>query len=167
MCIGLTVTDWCANRFCYLSLQVTESQRATDTGQPYPLHASKTDTNTAYNAAVRQVLHRIAEDERAAALLVATHNTASVTAAVETMKSLNIAPSCPHVQFAQVKGMSDHLAAALSRAGYNANKLVLFGDFADLFPWLLRRLDENRDMLGAAQVDRGILLREIRRRLFG
>ena len=30
---------------------------------------------------------------------------------------------------------------ALGQRGYNAHKLVLFGDFEQIFPWLLRRLE--------------------------
>ena len=44
------------------------------------------------------------------------------------------------------------------------HRQVLFGKFEDLFPWLLRRLDENRDVLGAAQRDRALLIAELQRR---
>jgi len=48
---------------------------------------------------------------------------------------------------------------------FNANKLVLFGDFMEVFPWLIRRLDENRDMLGAAQQTQPFFLTEAKRRM--
>eukprot|EP01051_Picozoa_sp_SAG22_P027083 SAG22_NODE_8891_length_623_cov_1.087786_1_plen_55_part_01 len=47
--------------------------------------------------------------------------------------------------------------------GYNAHKLVLYGDFEEVFPWLLRRLDENRDMLGAAQLEAPLVHAELKR----
>lgn len=62
-------------------------------------------------------------------------------------------------------GMSDNVTAALGLAGYNALKLVLFGNFVDVFPWLLRRLDENADMLGAMAKERHLLWKEIERRM--
>ena len=54
---------------------------------------------------------------------------------------------------------------ALGAAGYNSNKLVLYGDFEEVFPWLLRRLDENKDMLGAAQLELPLIHNELKRRM--
>lgn len=143
---------------------MSEAEQAERTGNPYPLQPSKADTDAAYDEAVRVVLERIGSDETAAAVMVATHNTPSVAGAVAVMESVGLAPDCPQVHFAQVMGMCDHLAAALGKAGFNTHKLVLFGAFHELFPWLLRRLDENRDLLGAAQSDRRLLVAEVVRR---
>jgi hypothetical protein len=142
-------------------LQVSEAKHASDTGTPYPLHPTKADTDRAYDTAINDVLVRISEDERAAAVMVATHNTDSVATAVGAMERVGLLPDCPRVNFAQVMGMCDHLAAALGKGGYNTSKLVLFGEFSEIFPWLLRRLDENRDLLGATQRDRQLLLAEL------
>ena len=66
---------------------------------------------------------------------------------------------------AQIMGMCDLLTLALGKGGYNSHKLVLFGEFRELFPWLLRRLDENRDILGGAQKEVPLLEQEIGRRM--
>lgn len=71
------------------------------------------------------------------------------------------------IHMAQILGMSDNVTYALGLAGYNVHKLVLFGDFFDIFPWLLRRLDENGDLLGAMATERTHLWRVIRHRLWG
>jgi hypothetical protein len=68
------------------------------------------------------------------------------------------------IHFGQIMGMCDHVTAALGLAGYNAHKLVLFGEFRDLFPWLLRRLDENGDVMGAMATERSIIGTEVQRR---
>ena len=35
-------------------------------------------------------------------------------------------------------GMSDNVTLALGASGYNVHKLVLFGSFGDVMPWMLR-----------------------------
>lgn len=65
-----------------------------------------------------------------------------------------------------LSGMSDHLTIALTHSGYNASKLVPFGVFEKILPWLLRRLDENNDLFGAMQSERKIYTKEIMRRFY-
>ena len=38
----------------------------------------------------------------------------------------------------QIMGMSDNVTLALGASGYNVHKLVLFGSFGDVMPWMLR-----------------------------
>eukprot|EP00929_Paragymnodinium_shiwhaense_P040394 TRINITY_DN21099_c0_g1_i2.p1 TRINITY_DN21099_c0_g1~~TRINITY_DN21099_c0_g1_i2.p1 ORF type:complete len:467 (-),score=105.29 TRINITY_DN21099_c0_g1_i2:476-1876(-) len=145
---------------------VSEAERANELGQRSPVHASKADTDAAYDRAVSAVMHAIAAGDDAV-VAVCTHNLESVTSAMRLMEELGVPKESTRVNFAQILGMSNHVTAALGSAGYNSNKLVLFGSFEEVFPWLLRRLDENRDMLGACQAERPYLLRELRRRLTG
>ena len=60
--------------------------------------------------------------------------------------------------------MADDATYGLGAAGYNALKLVPYGAFDELLPWLLRRLEENSSILGAAAEERPLLRRELRRR---
>jgi hypothetical protein len=85
-------------------------------------------------------------------------------AQLQAMAAHGLARDHPNVAHAQIMGMCDGLTFALGLAGYNAHKLVLFGEFDEVFPWLLRRLDENRDMLGAAQLELPLVHAELRRR---
>jgi len=55
----------------------------------------------------------------------------------------------PFFLYIKIMGLCDNLGHCLGDQGYNAHKLVLFGDFSEVFPWLLRRLDENQDVMGA------------------
>jgi hypothetical protein len=131
----------------------------------------KEDVDEAYDAASVAVLASIAQSRasegRAPRLLLATHNRDSVRAAAEEAERLAIAADDPSLNFAQIMGMADNVTYALMGGGYNASKLVLFGDFAQVFPWLLRRIDENRDMLSAASQQReaDLLAEEARRRM--
>merc|ERR1712216_116912 len=144
---------------------VGESERAAELGLPHPLFTDKRDTDASYNGALTTMIEQIASNSSAAALVVATHNTESVLHAAAELEVNGVPPNHPNVAFGQIMGMCDHLALALGTSNYNANKLVLYGDFDEVFPWLLRRLDENRDMFGAAQQSRTLLVSEAGRRL--
>ena len=78
------------------------------------------------------------------AVVLATHNSASVLRAVDTMRVLGLPASHEAVHWAQIQGMADHLSVALGEGGYNTHKLVTFGAFEQVLPWLLRRLHENQ-----------------------
>jgi len=128
------------------------------------LWGSKAETDAAYDDAIGMLLQRISAGEPAA-VLVATHNRTSVERAVATMQRLRVPNDHPAVHFAQILGMSDHLTLGLAQSGYNASKLVPYGPFDKLLPWLLRRLDENKDVFGAMQTDRQLYNAEIVRRV--
>jgi len=131
-------------------------------------HDSKEDTHRAYNAAACRLLSAIADEGTgtpSVSLLLATHNRASLQQAVDEMKRLGLARDDKRVQFAQILGMVDNLTAALGLAGYNVSKLVVFGEVAEVLPWLLRRIQENRDAFGAQAAELHVLRRELHRRL--
>ena len=144
---------------------VGETERATELGLPHPLFTEKSDTDVSYNGALSTMIEQIAGNSDAAALVVATHNTESVMHAAAEIEARGVPRNHPNIAFGQIMGMCDHLALALGTSNYNANKLVLYGDFDEVFPWLLRRLDENRDMFGAAQQSRTLLVGEAMRRM--
>jgi hypothetical protein len=169
----------------------------TDSGFRERIRPTKAATDAAYDAAVRSLLTSIADDKQSAAIVIATHNEESVVSAVSTMKELGLPPDHPSVHFAQILGMADHLTYALglgttteSTSGaesssssvatsqkdvesgsvpgsHNVTKLLVYGDFDQVLPWMLRRLQENQDVLGAAARERSLLWRELRRRRFG
>lgn len=128
------------------------------------LMTSKQRTDEAYNTAAAKLIDIIGRDNSdhrgdesipdargstvhripTVALLLATHNKESVARAIDRMAECSIRPSNPFVQFAQIRGMSDHVTLSLASHQYRVSKLLLFGSFTDVLPWLLRRLDENQ-----------------------
>jgi len=127
---------------------VNESERAVENLCENPIMPSKQDTDEQYNKALTTILESISEN-KSVSVLVATHNRESIIKATELMKEKNLLPNDPRIHFAQIMGLCDNLGHGLGNEGYNAHKLVLFGDFSEVFPWLLRRLDENQDVMGA------------------
>lgn len=97
--------------------------------------------------------------------MVASHNERSVELAIEAAGENGLSAGHPRLHFAQILGMGDSITHGLTSAGFNTSKLVLYGDFDCLFPWMIRRLDENRDIAGAMSVERKRVTREVLRRL--
>lgn len=131
------------------------------------VHGSKADTDAAYDAAAERLLSAMTGDGSQVAVMIATHNRASLLKATATMDRLGLARDHHGVHFAQILGMVDNLTNALGLAGYNASKLVVFGRVEEVLPWLLRRLAENRDAFGAQSLELPVLRAELRRRLLG
>ena len=129
----------------------SEIRRALQAGVESPLQKSKSETDAAYNRIILKSLKLISstesnfplKNEGEIRILIATHNKESVVTALQAMKKFNLPNNHPHVSFAQILGMTDNITYSLGLANYNVSKLILFGDFEDILPWLLRRLDEN------------------------
>lgn len=80
-------------------------------------------------------------------IIIATHNKESILQALDKMQQRSIPKECPNIQFAQILGMCDHLTSSLSLLGYNSSKLICFGEFEEILPWLVRRFQENQVMI--------------------
>jgi len=141
---------------------VLERRRAADMGMPSPIWDNKHDTDAAYDAAVASLLPLVRDE--GAEFMVATHNQASVETAVEGMAALGLEPSAP-VSFGQLLGMADHLTFTLGSAGYGAYKYVPFGAVDEVMPYLIRRAQENNDVLGGVAKETEMLKAELRRRI--
>ena len=98
-------------------------------------------------------------------MMVASHNQASVEAAVALMHDLCMDPTDSGVHFGQLLGMADHLTYTLGGNGYQAYKAVPYGPVEDTIAYLLRRAKENSDMLGGVGKETMMLKSELWRRL--
>jgi len=132
-----------------------EAERAKTENTESAINNSKEETDAQYNRALEVLMKRIALNQKngnerlGPAFMAATHNRDSISNAIELMNNLGIPPRHPGVRFAQILGLCDNIPRFLGRAGYNAHVLVLYGKFGELFPFLLRRLDESCDSFGA------------------
>jgi proline dehydrogenase len=139
-----------------------ERRRAEAAGAPSPVWGSAGETHAAYDAAVATMLPRVRE--QGAEVMVATHNKASVERAVAGMAAEGLQPSAP-VYFGQLFGMADHLTYALGQNGFRAYKYVPFGPIDEVLPYLVRRAQENSDVLGGAGREAALGAAALRRRL--
>ena len=69
------------------------------------------------------------------------------------------------VFFGQLLGMADNLTFTLGQNGYGAYKYVPFGSIDEVMPYLIRRAQENSEVLGGIAKETGMLRAELKRRL--
>lgn len=139
-----------------------ENLLASSLGRPSPLFPTKQATDEAYNESLHNSLSFVSQN--CASLVIGTHNELSVQLAVERMEELKVRRDTPHVNFGTLFGMCDNLAFALAQGGYRPFKLIPYGKIDVVFPYLLRRLQENASMLSGTRKERQLLLKEIQRR---
>ena len=137
-----------------------ENERAMQHGYVSPIHTTRAGTDKAYNDALLFCL----ENLQSVAFMAGTHNEESCIFLAQEMKIKKIPPSHPHIWFAQLLGMSDHISFNLANAGYNVAKYVPYGKVREVMPYLIRRARENTSVAGQAGREVSLLAREIRRR---
>lgn len=135
----------------------SERERAQELGYDSPIHDTAQDTHRSYDDAIDHLLReRVRADGAHSGLEVvcATHNQRSVEKAVSLMGRLGLSPTggkdeekTTAVHFAQLYGMSDNLTNALGRHGYGAYKYLPYGTVREAMPYLVRRAQENGDLL--------------------
>ena len=137
-----------------------ERARAESHGYESPIHATKAEVDVDFDAALVYCLTNISE----IAFCAATHNEASCQLVASSARAERLSLDHPHIHFAQLYGMSDHISFNLARAGFNASKYVPYGPVRDVVPYLIRRAQENRSVSGQVGRELGLILAEIDRR---
>lgn len=137
-----------------------ERERAASFQSKSPIHDTKSDTDRAYDEALRLIL---APGERAH-ICAGTHNSESSRLTIELMETEQIPPKSERVWFAQLLGMSDDLTFNLAHAGYHAAKYVPYGPIAAVLPYLFRRARENTSIAGQSGRELQLIERELKRR---
>lgn len=117
-------------------------------------------------------------------VMCATHNKESIEKAIDTLEMLRLSnppaiPGAPEnndeeqqnkknnssfLSFAQLYGMSDDLTIPLGQNGYHVYKYVPYGNIQEVIPYMLRRAQENGDVLGKSQHERQLILNEFKER---
>lgn len=170
---------------------VQESRLAKERGYENPIHSTKEDTHTCYDKVVDMILFSktavmpdgevagLAQQEkmtgkpetdaeeirrRRAAVMVASHNEESIVKAVRRMGELRLL-SRDGIYYAQLQGMCDHVSYALGQEGYSVYKYLPYGPVKEVMPYLLRRLEENSDIMGAVGKQRNMIWGELKRRM--
>ena len=137
-----------------------ERDRAEERGYASPIHADKIAVDRDFDEALVYCLEHVDE----IAFCAATHNEESCRLLVERARAAGVDLRHPHIHFAQLYGMSDHLSFNIARAGFNASKYVPYGPVRDVVPYLIRRAQENRSVAGQVGRELRLILAEIDRR---
>lgn len=161
-----------------------ERTRAAELGYPSPIHDSFQETNDCYNDSVDFLLRQISNNnvnnhtmnKPLIEVMCATHNKESIEKAIDTLEILGGSNASPEeneqqqrkissfLSFAQLYGMSDDLTIPLGKNGYHVYKYVPYGKVQEVIPYMLRRAQENGDVLGKSQYERQLILNELMER---
>ncbi|XP_072934666.1 proline dehydrogenase 1, mitochondrial isoform X1 [Epargyreus clarus] len=142
-----------------------ERARAAAMGYEDPTCESVAATTTSFHKCLKEILSRVKAENNRLGIMVASHNEDTVRYAIELMKQHDIKPDERVVCFGQLLGMCDHITFPLGQAGYSAYKYVPYGPVVEVLPYLSRRANENRGFLSKIKKEKGLLLKEIGRRL--
>lgn len=137
-----------------------ERKRAEAKGYTDPIQPNKAATDHDYNAALELILSNLEH----MAVVVGTHNEASIELAATLMTKHSIAFDSQRVYVAQLFGMSDHISFNAANSGLNVAKYLPFGPVKDVLPYLFRRAEENTAVEGQTGRELGLLTKELDRR---
>jgi proline dehydrogenase len=137
-----------------------ERARAEKEGYPSPIQPDKDATDREYDEALEILASAIAH----AAICAGTHNEQSTMHLVKIMEKEGIPPGHPNILFSQLLGMSDCISYNLASSGYNVAKYVPYGPVIAVFPYLLRRAQENTSISGQMGRELQMIHDEMKRR---
>jgi proline dehydrogenase len=155
-------------KFCFAAKLVrgaymySERELAEEEGRESPIHDSLDDTHASYDRNMESVLKYIRNNKNRAEVMFATHNSRSVKFAVRCMQDWDIPRES--VYFGQLLGMADNITFPLGSSGYNVYKYVPYGPINEVMPYLIRRAQENSDLLGGVSLERDMLFKELKSR---
>jgi proline dehydrogenase len=137
-----------------------ERKRAAEKGYPDPIQPDKASSDRDFNLALQFCIDHVEK----IAICLGTHNEESSLKLATGLKQKEIPLDHPHIYFAQLLGMSDHISYNLSKEGYNVAKYVPYGPVKEVVPYLIRRAEENTSVKGQTGRELSLIRKELRRR---
>ena len=121
-----------------------EIERAKNMDYACPVHKIKEDTDKDYNKALKICIRNI----DIISICAGTHNEKSSALLMNLLKEENILKNDRRIYLSQLLGMSDHISYNAAKQGFNVAKYVPYGPVKDVFPYLIRRAEENTSIAG-------------------
>jgi len=137
-----------------------ERKRAQKLGYPDPIQPDKATTDDDFDKALKYCI----QNKKKIAFVAGTHNEYSCYYLTVLIEKYNLKPSDPHIYFAQLFGMSDHISYNLAKLGFNVAKYVPYGPVEKVMPYLFRRAEENTSITGQSSRELTLIKRELKRR---
>ncbi|XP_007909805.2 proline dehydrogenase 1, mitochondrial-like [Callorhinchus milii] len=141
-----------------------ERKRSREIGYEDPINDGYNATTDMFHKCLNYILEEI-KSTRKPSVMVASHNEESVTFTLRRMQELNLEPSERKVYFGQLLGMCDQLSFPLGQAGYPVYKYMPYGPVDDVLPYLSRRAQENKSVMGGSRLEQTLLWKEMKRRI--
>lgn len=137
-----------------------ERARAIENNYPSPIQPNKEACDQDFNEALKYCIENI-ED---IVFCNASHNEISNQYVCQLMTEHELDANHPHITFAQLYGMSNHISFNLAKKGYNVAKYLPYGPVKDVIPYLIRRAKENSSASGQISRELGLIEAEMKRR---
>lgn len=137
-----------------------ERKRAAEKGYADPIQPDKASSDRDFNLALQFCVEHVDR----IGICLGTHNEESSLKLAQELAQRNIPLNHPHVYFAQLLGMSDHISYNLSKEGYNVAKYVPYGPVKEVVPYLIRRAEENTSVKGQTGRELSLIKKELKRR---
>lgn len=137
-----------------------ERERAKEQGYPSPIHETKTETDRAYDLALKFCIDNYPNIQ----LVAGTHNEKSSSYLAELMAERNLVANDENIYFSQLYGMSDNISFNLAAQQYNVVKYVPYGPILEVLPYLIRRAEENTSIAGQVGRELSLIIKEKARR---
>ena len=138
-----------------------ERKRAAEHGYADPIQPSVAATTANYHSIVDYFLRR---NPQQAHLVAAGHNEQTVRWIAARMADYQLPRKGDSVFFGQLLGMCDHVSYSLAASGYRVVKVTPYGPLEEVMPYLIRRAQENADVLDRATKERRLVWTELKRR---
>ncbi len=137
-----------------------ERKRASEMGYEDPIQPNKEASDHDFDAAMLFCVEHI----NRIAICLGTHNEVSSLKLANELRTRKIPFDHPHIYFAQLLGMSDHISYNLSKEGYHVAKYVPYGPVKEVVPYLIRRAEENTSVKGQTGRELSLIKKELKRR---
>jgi proline dehydrogenase len=137
-----------------------ERNRAKQLNYESPIFDTKSQTDGAYNSALKYIVENIDVCE----LFAGSHNEYSNQYLTELMDKFSLAKKDKRIYFAQLYGMADAISNTLAYSGYNVVKYIPYGPVKEVIPYLMRRADENSSLSEQSKKEIELLRIELKRR---
>ncbi|MEI6767259.1 MAG: proline dehydrogenase family protein [Bacteroidota bacterium] len=137
-----------------------ERKRAQIEGYTSPTFSTKSETDTAYNHALKLCL----ANYDSVSICAGTHNEESAQLLATLIDEKGLQRNIDTIWFSQLYGMSDHISFNLAKAGYNVCKYVPYGPVKTVMPYLVRRAEENTAIAGQTGRELMLIRTELSRR---
>ncbi|KAI7732864.1 hypothetical protein M8C21_030868 [Ambrosia artemisiifolia] len=146
-------------RGAYMS---SERKLARSLGVESPIHNNINDTHDCFNGCATFMLDEVSN--RPGGLILATHNLHSGKLVAQKAGEYGITKDSNKLEFASLYGMAEAMTFGLRNAGFSVSKYLPFGPVDQIMPYLLRRAEENKGMLSSSNLDRQLMMKELKRR---